>query len=106
MNCCSAHLARSLRSRAQQPQRHRLHVFARHVSQEQPAQIHLRPLPLLAPGKQRGEARVVGSQLLPHVREVLRAQGHHRRSEGGEIRDWYAVSAVHHSPPATLQSPT
>ncbi len=101
-----AHLARRLRSRAQEPQRHRLHVLAPHIGQEQTLQIHRGPRPLLAPGKQRGEVGMIGGQLLTHVRQVLRAQGHDRRSEGGEIRDGHAVSAVHQCPPATFQSPT
>jgi hypothetical protein len=104
-----AHVARGVRSRAQQPQRHRLHVLAPHVGQQQPTQIHVRPLALLAPGKQRGEVGMVGGQVLPHARQVLRAQGHDRRSGGGEIRDWHALRAVHpvhHGPPATLQPPT
>ncbi len=100
------HLTRRLRSCAQEPQRHRLHVLAPHVGQQQAAQIHRGPRPLLAPGKQRGEVGLVGGQLLTHVRQVLRAQGHDRRSQGGEIGDCHAVSAVHHGPPATLQSPT
>ncbi len=64
------HLTRRLRPRAEQSQRHRLAVLARDVGDEQATQIHLRPRPLLPPGKQRGEARVIRGQLLTHIREV------------------------------------
>ncbi len=99
------HLAHGVRPRTQQPQGHRLDVLAPHVGQQQPAQIHLGPRPLLASGKQGSEVGMVGGQFLPHVRQVLRAQGHDGRYARGQIRDGHAVSAIHQCPPATLQPP-
>ena len=80
-----AHLAGGIGPRAQEAQRERLDVLARHVGGEQAPQVHRRPVPLLPAGEQRREMRVVGGQLLAHLRQIRRRQRHERRSDLGVV---------------------